>query len=75
MLKAGYIEQEGNAVLLGEQGRRVLLDALEDRLDESILHDRLGRAIIYRDLPSIEAARLARALRRDDEPPAQMSWR
>ena len=75
MLKAGYMEQEGNAVLLGEQGRRVLLDALEDRLDESILHDRLGRAIIYRDLPSIEAARLARALRRDDEPPAQMSWR
>ena len=75
MLKAGYMEQEGNAVLLGEQGRRVLLDALEDRLDESILHDRLGRTIIYRDLPSIEAARLARALRRNDEPPAQMSWR
>ena len=75
MLKAGHMEQEGAAVLLGEQGRRVLLDTLEDRLDETIVHDALGRAIIYRDLPSIEAARLARALRRNEEPPAQMSWR
>ena len=74
-LKADHVEQEGEAVLLGEHGRRVLLDALEDRLDQTVRHDALGRTIAYRDLPSIEAARLARALRRDEAPPAQMSWR
>ena len=75
MLKAGHMEQEGDAVLLGEHGRRVLLGALEDRLDETILHDVLGGTVAYRDLPSIEAARLARALRRGEAPPAQMRWR
>ena len=74
-LKADHVEQEGEAVLLGEHGRRVLLDSLEDRLDQTARHDVIGRTIAYRDLPSIEAARLARALRRDEAPPAQMSWR
>ena len=75
MLKADHIEHDGDAVLLGERGRRAVLDALENRLDESVRHDGLGRDIVYRDLPSIEAARLARALRRNEEPPVQMSWR
>ena len=75
MLKARHVEHEGKAVLLSEQGRRVVLDALENRLDETVRHDLLRREIAYRDLPSVEAARLARALRRDEQPPAQMSWR
>ena len=75
MLKAGDVEQEGDAVLLGDQGRRVLLGALEDRLERTIVHDILGGSVAYRDLPFIESARLARALRRDEEPPAQMRWR
>ena len=75
MLKAGHMEQEGDAVLLGDRGRRVLLGALEDRLDNTSLHDVLGGSVAYRDLPFIESARLARALRRDEEPPAQMRWR
>ena len=75
MLKADHVEQEGDAVLLGEHGRRVMLDALEDRLDENVHHDVLGRTIAYRDLPSIEAGRLARSLRRNDDPPMRMSWR
>lgn len=74
-LKAHHVEQEGQAVLLGEDGRRVLLDAMEDRLDETVRHDPLGRTVSYRDLPSIEAGRLARALRRAEAPPEQMSWR
>ncbi len=75
MLKACHVEEDGDGVLLGEQGRRAVLAALEDRLDESVLHDVLGHAVAYRDLPSTEAARLARSLRRDAEPPAQMRWR
>ena len=74
-LKADHVEQEGKAVLLGEYGRRVLLDAIEDRLDETVRHDPLGRTVSYRDLPFIEATRLARALRRNEAPPEQMGWR
>ena len=60
---------------LGERGRRALLDGLEARLDQTAHHDGLDREIAYRDLPSIEAARLARALRRNEAPPAPMGWR
>ena len=44
-------------------------------LDESVLDDVLGHSVAYRDLPATEAARIARSLRRDAEPPAQMRWR
>ena len=74
-LKEDHVEQEGQAVLLGEYGRRVLLDAIEDRLDETVRHDPLGRTVSYRDLPFLEATRLARALRRNEAPPEQMGWR
>ena len=70
MLRESQIETDGPAVRLGEAGRRALLDALEGRLDQTAHHDGLRREIAYRDLPAIEAARLARALRRDEPPPA-----
>ena len=75
MLREGQIEEDGTAVRLGDQGRRALLQALEGRLDQTTHHDGLGREIPYRDLPAIEAARLARTLRRGESPPAPMSWR
>ena len=75
MLREDQLEAKGSAVRLGEGGRRVLLDALEARLDQTAHHDGLEREIAYRDLPAIEAARLARALRRDEPPPAPMGWR
>ena len=75
MLQADHIDEDGQAVRLGEAGRRALLDALEERLDQTVHHDGLDRQIAYRDLPSIEAARLARALRRGEPPPAQTTWR
>ena len=75
MLRASELEEDGSAVRLGEHGRRVLLDALEARLEQTAHHDGLDRKIAYRDLPSVEAARLARALRRGEEPPAPMGWR
>ena len=75
MLRESQIEEDGTAVLLGEGGRRALLDALEGRLDRTVHHDGLERDVVYRDLPAIEAARLARALRRGEPPPAPMGWR
>ena len=75
MLREDALEEDGSAVRLGEQGRRAVLDGLEARLDQTARHDGLDREIAYRDLPSIEAARLARALRRNEPPPAPMGWR
>lgn len=75
MLRESQLEEDGAAVRLGEAGRRALLDALEGRLDQTVHHDGLEREIVYRDLPAIEAARLARALRRGEPPPAPMGWR
>ena len=75
MLRADRIEEDGPAVRLGEAGRRAMLDALEARLDQKAHHDGLDREVAYRDLPAIEAARLARALRRDEPPPIPMGWR
>ena len=74
-LKESYIEVDGPAVRLGEEGRRAVLEALENRLDQTALHDGLGREIGYRDLPSVEAGRLAHSLRHDEQPPAPMNWR
>lgn len=75
MLREDRIEEDGAAVRLGEAGRRALLDVLEDRLDQTVHHDALEREIAYRDLPAIEAARLARALRHGKPPPVPMGWR
>ena len=75
MLRADQIEEEDHTVRLGEGGRRAMLDALEARLDQTAHHDGLDREIAYRDLPAVEAARLARALRRNEPPPAPMGWR
>ena len=75
MLKEDQLEEDGRAVRLGDEGRRALLHSLAGRLDQTAHHDGLGRKIAYRDLPAIEAARLARALRRDEPPPAPMGWR
>ena len=75
MLRADQIEEDGRAVRLGDAGRRALLDALEERMDQTVHHNGIDRQIAYRDLPAIEAARLARALRRGESPPAQMGWR
>lgn len=74
-LKECDIEQDGAAVRLGEAGRHAMIEALENRLDQRAFHDGLDRQIGYRDLPSIEAGRLVRALRRNEPPPAAMSWR
>lgn len=75
MLREDQLEEDDAAVRLGDEGRRALLHALEGRLDQTAHHDGLGREIAYRDLPAIEAARLARTLRRDEPPPAPMGWR
>ena len=75
MLKEDRMEVEGSSVRLGEEGRRALLHALEGRLDQTARHDGLEREIAYRDLPAIEAARLARSLRRNEPPPVPMGWR
>ena len=75
MLRADQLEEDDRAVRLGDAGRRALLDALEERMGQTVHHDGLDRQIAYRDLPAIEAARLARALRRGGSPPAQMGWR
>lgn len=74
-MKECHVEKEGEAVRLGEAGRHALLEALENRLDQTVHHDGLGREIGYRDLAAIEAGRLARAFRRNESPPAPMSWR
>ena len=75
VLRAEHIAEEGGAVLLGEHGRHAVLGALEDRLDQTARHDELGRDIACRDIPSIEAARLARALRSGGSPPIPPLWR
>ena len=75
MLREDQIEEDGTAVRLGETGRRALLEAIESRLDQKALHDGLARQVAHRDIPAIEAGRLARALRRSEPPPIPMTWR
>ncbi|MCL7419491.1 MAG: type I-C CRISPR-associated endonuclease Cas1c [Methylobacter sp.] len=62
-----FVEREGGAVLLGDDGRKTVITAYQERKQETLQHPLLGTATPIGLLPHIQARLLARYLREDVE--------